>query len=107
MAQNIPLAAVANQALVVTLGAQNCQINVYQKTQGLFLDLYIGFTPVVVGALCLNLTRIVRDAYLGFSGDLCFNDTQGATDPYYTGFGTTPRYLLTWLQPSDLPAGVA
>ena len=55
--------------------------------------------------LCENLNVIVRDAYLGFIGDLAFYDTQGDTAPVYTGLGS--RYVLEYFAPSELPAGVA
>jgi hypothetical protein len=54
--------------------------------------------------ICLNLVRIVRSLYLGFSGDLCFLDTQGSTDPVYTGLGT--RYQFLYLEKQDLPPNV-
>lgn len=73
------------------------------------MDLYSNNVLIIAGTLALNLTRMVRDLYLGFSGDLAFVDTQvdpilGPLDPYYTGLGS--RYQLIWLEPSDLPPGV-
>lgn len=89
---------------MVLLNGQNCQINVYQKFFGMFLDLYL-LNPtslVIGGCLCRNLNRVVRSAYLGFQGDLGFWDTQGTTDPVYTGLGA--RYQLVYLSPQDLAA---
>ena len=99
----IPLQAVPSQAVSVTLGAQISQINVYQKLPGLFIDLYVDNVLVIGGVICQNLNRIVRSAYLGFSGDLAFIDNQGDTDPVFTGLGT--RYSLAYLSPADLLAG--
>ena len=96
----IPLQAVPSQAVSVTLGTQISQINVYQKLPGLFLDLFVDNNLVIGGVLCQNLNRIVRSAYLGFSGDLAFIDNQGDTDPVFTGLGT--RYSLAYLSPADL-----
>jgi len=96
----IPTAAVPSQVLAVTLANQACRINVYQKTTGLYLDLYISDTLILGGVLCENLNRIVRDAYFGFIGDLAFNDTQGTDDPVYTGLGT--RWVLLYLEAADL-----
>ena len=99
----IPLQAVPSQAVSVTLGTQISQINVYQKLPGLFIDLYVDNVLVIGGVICQNLNRIVRSAYLGFSGDLAFIDNQGDTDPVLTGLGT--RYSLAYLSPADLLAG--
>lgn len=99
----IPLQPTPSQQISVQLASQNCRINVYQKTFGVFCDLYVGNTLIIGGVICENLNRIVRSLYLGFSGDLTFIDTQGRDDPFYTGLGT--RWLLLYLAPSDLPAG--
>lgn len=101
--QIIPVQAVPNQTLQVQLGDQACTIDVFQNAYGLFVNLYVGDTLIIAGVIALNLNRIVRSAYLGFSGDICFGDTQGTTDPIFTGLGT--RYLLAYLAPSDLPNG--
>lgn len=99
--RNIPLVPVPSQKLAVTLGSQACIVKVYQKSTGLFLDLYIGETLIIGGVICQNANRIVRDAYLGFVGDLAFFDTQGdqfgaPEDPIYTGLGG--RWVLNYLE---------
>ena len=93
----IPLQPVPRQTLAVTLSGQACRIGVYQKSTGLFLDLAVNGQAVIGGVLCLNLARIVRDAYLGFAGDLVFYDAAGARDPDSAGLGT--RFLLVYLGP--------
>jgi hypothetical protein len=103
MMQIIPLAAIPNQQLTILLAGQNCQINVYQKNYGLFLDLLLNNAPLIVGALCLDRNRLVRDAYFGFAGDLAFIDNHGTSDPNYTGLGA--RFSLAYLAVSDLKAG--
>lgn len=96
--QVIPLQATASQQVAVTLANQACKINVYQKDTGLYVDLYVLDSPIVVGVIALNANRIVRDAYFGFTGDLAFFDTQGSTDPDYTGLGDGGRYFLGYLE---------
>lgn len=96
----IPLQPLPSQTLSVAVGVQDCSIAVYQKSTGLFLNLSVGGTPRVQGVLCHDRVRLVRQAYLGFIGDLCFIDTQGKTDPVYTGLGV--RYLLAYLSPDDV-----
>lgn len=96
----IPLSAAASQTLNVVLAGQNCKVNVYQKSTGLFLDLYVDNEAVTAGAICRDRVPLVRAAYLGFVGDLVFCDTQGVSDPTYDGLGA--RYLLCYLEASDL-----
>ncbi|MGJ2639706.1 phage baseplate plug family protein [Salmonella enterica subsp. enterica serovar Paratyphi A] len=96
----VPLQAVPNQAVRVQLNGQNCQVNVYQERQGLFLDLLVDNAPMVSGVICQRVNRIVRDAYLGFVGDLMWLDTQGTGDPKYSGIGA--RYFLAYLTPGEL-----
>lgn len=97
----VPLQSIPNQMVTVTLANQICQVNVYQLETGLFMDLYVGNVLIVAGVICENINRIVRDAYLGFIGDFIFMDTQGTSDPIYTGLGE--RWPLLYLEASDLP----
>ncbi len=108
--QTIPLSAVASQSLTVTLNGQNCQLNIYAKTfatdnvnavvNRVFVDVYINNTLIIGGVPGLNAVKIVRDAYLGFSGDLVFYDLEGSSDPLYSGLGT--RWVLVYYLPSEL-----
>ena len=98
--QIIPINDNPSQVLSVQLNNQDCTVNIYQKSTGLYLDLSVSGTLIIGGVLCQNLNRIVRDAYLGFIGDLMFQDMQGASDPYYSG-GLGSRFLLCYLEQSD------
>jgi hypothetical protein len=97
--QVIPLQPVPAQTFNVTLGEQLCSITLYQRAYGMFLDLKVDDKQILTGALCMNLVKIVRSEYLGFIGDLCFNDTQGNEDPFYGLLGS--RFVLLWLEPND------
>jgi hypothetical protein len=99
----VPTRPVANQQLQVQLAGQACTIVVRQNLYGLFMDLTVNDSLVIAGVICQNLNRIVRDLYFGFIGDFVFVDTQGSSDPVYTGLGT--RWLLIYLEAADLPAG--
>lgn len=101
MVQAIPLQPIPAQLFTIALGNQLCQISVYQKSTGLFIDLYVSGGLIIAGVICENLNRIVRNTYLGFVGDLAFIDNQGASDPFYTGLGT--QYTLLYLEEADLP----
>ena len=96
----IPLKAIPSQQFAITLGGQDYTINVYQKNTGLFLDLYVGNSSIILSQICLDRVKLVRYAYLGFIGDLSFMDTQGVDDPYYTGIGD--RYQLMYLDASEV-----
>ncbi len=88
----IRLSATASQTLSVTLGGQFCKIAIYQKSTGVFLDLTVNDVPVNPGCSCLDRVSIIRLA--GFKGELRFVDTQGVSNPDYTGFNT--RYKLVY-----------
>lgn len=98
--KTVALQAVPSQTLNVLLGGQNCQISVYQKSTGLYLDLSINNVPVISTAMCRDRVKLVRQAYRGFAGDLAFADLQGLSDPDYTGLGG--RFVLVYLEPLDL-----
>lgn len=98
--QIIPIVDAPSQTLAVQLAGQSCTINVYQKSTGLFLDLLVNDALIVGGVICENMNRIVRSLYLGFVGDLLFQDTQGESDPSTPGLGT--RFVLCYLETSDL-----
>lgn len=90
----VPLVAVPSQTLTVQLGAQSCRINVRQRRSGLFVDVYVADAPICLGVKALDRNYLVREAYVGFVGDLFFADTQGSADPSYDGLGS--RFMLAW-----------
>jgi hypothetical protein len=98
----VPVQPVPNQTLSILLANQLCQITLKTRWFGLFVDVSVNDAPIVQGVICQNWNRIVRSAYLGFVGDFAFWDTQGKSDPSYSGLGS--RYLLYYLEKSDLPA---
>lgn len=83
----VPLEAVPSQSAQIILGDQNCLVRVYTKSTGLFFDLLVGGNPIVLGRICRDRCRLVRYERLGFNGDLFFVDSQGVSDPFYTGLG--------------------
>lgn len=101
----IPMQATASQTINSLINNQATTLNVYQKSTGLFMDVLLNNALVIGGVICENLNVIVRNSYLGYSGDFAWFDTQGLTDPVYTGIGT--RYFLWYFAPSELPAGLA
>jgi len=100
----VPVQPLPSQVISVQLGGQNCTLAIYQTSYAVFMDVYVSGALLDGGRICENLNRVIRDAYLGFIGDLAFRDTQAMSDPYYTGLGS--RYVLIYLEADDLPAGV-
>ena len=105
--QIVPLQLTPSQNAKVLLSNQQCSLNVYQKTYGMFMDVYVSSSPVATGILCLNKKLIVRYPYLGFIGDFVFADFQGSSDPDYTGLGLTGRFQLVYLSAADIDSAVA
>lgn len=96
----IPLKPVPSQTLTALLNGQNCKINVYQKSTGVYLDLFLNKNSIITAVMCRDRTRMVRQSYLGFSGDLIFADIEGNDDPTHLGFNT--RFVLVYLEPLDI-----
>ena len=101
----VPLKAVPSQIVNPLINSQATTLNVYQKATGLYMDVLLNNALIIGGVVCENLNVIIRDAYLGYSGDFAWFDTQGFTDPVSSGIGT--RYFLWYFAPSELPAGLA
>lgn len=99
----VPLQPIPNQSVQVQLENQPCTIDVMQYAYGMFLTLYVNGVLIIASVPCENFNRIVRSLYLGFSGDLFFLDTQGTTDPVYTGLGGTgARFQLLYITAAEL-----
>ena len=93
--QTVPLQPVPAQVSKVVLGGQNCQINIYQKPQGVFVDINVDGVDIVVGVIARDAVPLVCREYAGFVGNLIFIDTQGGDDPSYEGLGD--RWTLVYL----------
>lgn len=100
--QLIPIQPVPSQQLQVVLAAQNCQLAIYQKPQGLFVDLISNGVLISSAVIAQNLNVLNPLVYSSFQGNLYFNDTQGTTDPVYTGLGS--RYQLVYLTAAEYAA---
>jgi hypothetical protein len=103
--QTVPIIDVPSQTLNVTLSGQYTTINLWTRVGGMYMDVYVNNALIIAGIICQNLNQIVRDTYLGFSGDFLFFDTQGESDPSSPGLGT--RYLLIYISPADIASAIA
>lgn len=88
----IPLSPTPSQVVNVLLAGQDVKLNVYQKSTGLFVDVFVAGVALKVAQIARDRVVLVRHEYLGFLGDLFFKDLQGLADPDYTGLGG--RFVL-------------
>jgi len=77
------------------LGGQDVQLSIYQKAQGVFVDVISNSTPIVDGIISRDAVPLVCRSYTGFLGNIMWIDTQGSRDPDYTGFSA--RFRLVYL----------
>jgi hypothetical protein len=97
----IPLQAVPNQTLNVTLDRQAAQIALRQNGDHLYFDLQLGERYITRTRICRDRQRLLLNTdYKGFVGDFIFIDTQRsiqeAQNPFFTGLGD--RFALIYLQ---------
>lgn len=93
--QTIPIQPVPAQIVKVVLEDQNVQIGIYQKVQGIFVDVNVDGTDVVTSVIAHDTVPLVCRDYAGFLGNLIFVDNLGSSDPTYDLLGT--RYSLVYL----------
>lgn len=96
----VPVQPVPSQTLNTRLGDQQCSIKIMQKSNGMYISLRSDGVDIATGVICRNMVPTVRYKYLGFVGDIAFRDTEGDSDPRYSGLGT--RWKLFYLTPEDL-----
>lgn len=87
----VPLQATESQTITILLNNQNCQINIYQKSTGLYLDLFKDNEVIISTRLCVDRIPVVRNRSSGFVGELYFVDGSGTQNPDYLGLGTNFR----------------
>ncbi len=97
--QEIPIKAVAAQNFYVIINEQICSINIYTRGNYLYFDLAVNNASITRCTICRNIAKLVKQDYLGFNQNFIFLDTQGETDPFYTGLGT--RYKLFYLDAEE------
>lgn len=94
--QRIPIQAVPNQTLAVTLARQSVQLAIRQNGDALYLSLVSNGRSIVRTRICRDRQRLLLDVkYQGFIGDFAFVDTRGTLDPQYYGLGS--RFQLYYI----------
>lgn len=91
----LPIIATPSQSMRIGLGGQQCEVLINQKQTGVYLSLKVNNVSIINSAICRDRVNIARRDYLPFSGTLAFVDTQGSSDPDYTGFGS--RFQLAYI----------
>lgn len=91
----IPLQPIPAQISKVVLNGQNCQLSIFQKERGLFVDINVNGVDIVTAVIARDAVPLICREYAGFSGNLLFIDTQGSSDPSYDGLGS--RFSLVYL----------
>lgn len=98
--QTLSLQSVPSQTLKSLLSGQQTSISLYLLSDGkMYMDVQLNNKLVVSGVLVRNNVKIIRNTYFGFKGDFVVTDTQGSSDPEYTGLGA--RWQLVYLTASE------
>lgn len=107
----IPIQPVPNQSLTVVVNQINCKINLNTRTKPnyfnldldleerefvLYFDLEANSSSITRATICENLTPLIKQDYLGFSGNFIFVDLEGDSNPFYEGLGS--RFRLLYLE---------
>ena len=88
----VPLTKEPSQEFQITLGEQNCTLGVYQKDENVYVNLWVGGNPIFLGVSALDRVGLKGFDYMGFKGQLWFEDQNGNENPDYSGFND--RYIL-------------
>lgn len=91
----IPTTATPSQIIQTNVGGQSVVINLYQKDKGLFADIIYENITAVSAVVCRDAVPLIGADYIGFSGNFMIVDTQGSSDPDYSGLGD--RYQMVYL----------
>lgn len=96
----VPAQSIPYQIFSTDLGGQPVTLRIRSRSVGLYMDVLVNDALIVAGVVCQDRNRIVRDAYLGFIGDLVWVDIRGTRDPDWLGIGD--RFFLTYLTPDEV-----
>ena len=91
---SIPIKPIPAQVLIVVLSQQRCTITLQLRGDNLYFSLDVDGTQTVRNRIIRDRATLSGDAYLGLVGQIYMADTQGKSDPEYTGLGS--RWLLMY-----------
>lgn len=96
----VPLSPTPGQRLQIVLDDQNVTLTLRQKGARMYIDLDVGVTRVMRGAICCDRTNVKQYKTMPFRGGLFFVDTEGREAPQFEGLGT--RWFLMYLSEDEL-----
>lgn len=96
----VPLSPVPGQNLQIILDDQNVTLTLRQKGERMYMDVDVGTSRVISGAICNNRTNVKQFKTMPFRGGLFFVDTEGNEPPQYHGLDT--RWVLVYLFEDEL-----
>ena len=96
----VPLSPIPGQRLQIVLDDQNVTLTVRQKGPRMYIDLDVGTTRVMSGAICYDRTNVKQYKTMPFTGGLFFVDIEGRDAPEFEGLGT--RWFLMYLSEDEL-----
>lgn len=89
----IPLSPIPNQTISTIVNQQQITVNLYQRSTGLFCDVYLGATLIIGGMKCNN-AEYLNQYPTAFVGYLFFYTVSG-NDPTYDTFGTDAHFFFS------------
>lgn len=89
MLVEIPLSAIPNQSFTTLVNQQQITINLYQRSNNLFCNIYLNATLIVAGMKCNNAVYL-NQYPTPFKGYLFFYTISGE-DPNYLTLGKDAR----------------
>lgn len=100
----IPLSPLPNQEFMIVLGKHNCTINIYQRGQHMFLDLFVANQAIQQGALVRPKASLITVSSSLFTGQLRVIDKERAPleqeSPNYLELGS--RFELYYLSDEEV-----
>lgn len=103
MAVIVPLSAIPSQQFQIVLDGQDCDITVYTRNTGLYLDLEVGGQAVQKGAIINEGVSIIQAPNSLFVGSLVIHDLWGEDVPDYTRLGD--RWVLVYYSEGEAQPG--
>lgn len=91
---SIPIKPIPAQVLSVVLSQQRCTITLQLRGDHLYFSLEVGGVQIVRNRIIRDRATLSGDEYLGLTGQIYMADTQGKSDPEYTGLGS--RWVLIY-----------
>lgn len=90
----IPIKPIPAQVLSVVLSQQRCTITLQLRGNHLYFSLEVDGIQTVRNRIVRDRVTLSGDECLGLAGQIYMADTQGKSDPEYTGLGS--RWLLMY-----------